>query len=164
MLIFWYFKEPFFLSRIINLYFELKDGYLAQLQKSHMKRPPIKTYTIKDYRNFKKDAPTNTNSNTGKLGFDYDNEYYKQKVWEILFNHYSFEDRIKKWLLSHYYLIIYIVVLSQNWPYFSKIRRKTRVREKKRAKYELFYYYNGWWKRRNKSITPNEWKLAIRYF
>jgi hypothetical protein len=73
-------SKSIFLSRIINLYFELKDGYLAQLQKSHMKRPPIKTYTIKDYRNFKKDAPTNTNSNTGKLGFDYDNEYYKQKV------------------------------------------------------------------------------------
>ncbi len=61
------------------IYFFWKDGYLAQLQKSHVK-PVIKTYTIKDYRNFKKDAiPASTHS-TGKLGFDYESDHYKHKV------------------------------------------------------------------------------------
>ena len=56
-----------------------EDSYLAQLQKAHAK-PVIKTYSLKDYRNFVKDAmPIGTDSN-GKLGFDFDNEAYKQKV------------------------------------------------------------------------------------
>ena len=57
------------------------DGYLAQLQKAHQPKPVIKTYTLKDYRNFKKDALPITNNTTGKLGFDYDNDHYKQKVF-----------------------------------------------------------------------------------
>ena len=59
-----------------------EEGYLAQLQKSHQAKPVIKTYTLKDYRNFKKDTLTTTNTNTGKLGFDYENENYKQRVYE----------------------------------------------------------------------------------
>lgn len=50
------------------------------MQRSNMKKPLIKTYSIKDYRNFKKDAIPSTNSTTGKLGFDFDNEHYKHKV------------------------------------------------------------------------------------
>lgn len=43
-------------------------------------KPVIRTYTLKDYRNFKKDALPSTNTNTGKLGFDFESEDYKQKV------------------------------------------------------------------------------------
>lgn len=49
------------------------------MQKAQSK-PVIKTYTLKDYRNFKKDALPGTNTNTGKLGFDFESEQYKQKV------------------------------------------------------------------------------------
>jgi hypothetical protein len=56
-----------------------EEGYLAQLQKSH-NRPVIKTYTLKDYRNFKKDAIPGSSTNTGKLGPDFENEQYKLKV------------------------------------------------------------------------------------
>ena len=56
-----------------------EDGYLAQLQKAQ-NRPVIKTYTLKDYRNFKKDAIPNSSTNTGKLGHDFENENYKHKV------------------------------------------------------------------------------------
>jgi len=57
-----------------------EEGYLAQLQKSH-NRPVIKTYTLKDYRNFKKDAIPGSSTNTGKLGPDFENEQYKLKVF-----------------------------------------------------------------------------------
>jgi hypothetical protein len=50
------------------------------MQKAHLKKPVIKTYSIKDYRTFKKDALPTTNATTGKLGFDYDNDDYKKKV------------------------------------------------------------------------------------
>lgn len=56
-----------------------EDGYLAQLQKAQ-NRPVIKTYTLKDYRNFKKDAIPNSSTNTGKLGPDFESDIYKQKV------------------------------------------------------------------------------------
>lgn len=76
-----YYKKRIFLSKInYYLLYIILDGYLAQLQKSHIKKPQIKTYSIKDYRNFKKDAPPVTNVTTGKLGFDYDNENYKKRV------------------------------------------------------------------------------------
>ena len=57
-----------------------EGGYLAQLQKANQPKPVIKTYTLKDYKNFKKDTMANTNTNTGKLGFDFENERYKQTV------------------------------------------------------------------------------------
>ena len=53
--------------------------YLANLFKNHQK-PAIKAYTIKDYRNFQKDTGIATTKTTGKLGFDFDNEEYKDKV------------------------------------------------------------------------------------
>ncbi len=56
-----------------------EEGYLAQLQKAH-NRPVIKTYTLKDYRNFKKDAIPTSSTMTGKLGPDFENETYRQKV------------------------------------------------------------------------------------
>jgi hypothetical protein len=65
----------------------VEEGYLAQLQKSHQPKPVIKTYTLKDYKNFKKDTLTTTNTNTGKLGPDFENETYKQRVWEFLSYH-----------------------------------------------------------------------------
>ena len=52
---------------------------MAQLHKSNQKAP-IKTYTLKDYRNYKKDALLNLANHTGKLGFDYESDAYKQKV------------------------------------------------------------------------------------
>ena len=58
-----------------SVVFFLKEGYLARLQKAQNK-PVIKTYTLKDYRNFKKDV----NPNTGRLGFDFENETYKKTV------------------------------------------------------------------------------------
>jgi len=57
-----------------------EDGYLAQLQKASFPRPNFKTYSLKDYRTFKKDAIPNTNKTTGKLGFDYESDSYRQKV------------------------------------------------------------------------------------
>jgi hypothetical protein len=48
------------------------------LQKQ-VRAQPKKQYTLKDYRNFMKDTLV-TNKTTGKLGFDYDNEDYKDKV------------------------------------------------------------------------------------
>jgi hypothetical protein len=55
-------------------------GYLAAMAKSKFKQPTIKPYTLKDYRRFKKDALLDTNTSTGKLGFDYENQNYRQKV------------------------------------------------------------------------------------
>jgi hypothetical protein len=55
-------------------------GYLQAMERNKYKEPTIKPYTLKDYRRFKKDALIDTNTSTGKLGFDYDNENYKQKV------------------------------------------------------------------------------------
>ena len=52
---------------------------MANLFKNHQK-PAIKAYTIKDYRNFQKDTGIATTKTTGKLGFDFDNEEYKDKV------------------------------------------------------------------------------------
>jgi hypothetical protein len=49
------------------------------LQKEKNK-PVIKTYTLKDYRNFKKDINPTTATNTGRLGFDFENENYKKTV------------------------------------------------------------------------------------
>ena len=75
--------EKLYFSRFV---FDIKknffsiDGYLAQLQKSQMTKPIIKTYTIKDYRTFKKDAMPASTSSTGKLGFDFESDHYKQKV------------------------------------------------------------------------------------
>lgn len=60
----------------------VQEGYLAQLHKTTQK-PSFKTYTLKDYRNYKKDALLNVANHTGKLGFDYESDAYKQKV--ILF-------------------------------------------------------------------------------
>ena len=60
-----------------------EEGYLAQLQKAQ-NRPVIKTYTLKDYRNFKKDAIPNSSTMTGKLGPDFENETYRQKVYSCL--------------------------------------------------------------------------------
>ena len=68
-----------FKCQIYQKYLYLLDGYLAKLQKSHVK-PVIKTYTIKDYRNFKKDAMPISTSSTGKLGFDFESDHYKHKV------------------------------------------------------------------------------------
>ena len=51
---------------------------MVQLQKAQNK-PVIKTYTLKDYRNFKKDMLL-SNNNTGKLGPDFESEAYRQKV------------------------------------------------------------------------------------
>lgn len=52
---------------------------MARLQKEKNK-PVIKTYTLKDYRNFKKDVVATSATNTGKLGFDYENDNYKKTV------------------------------------------------------------------------------------
>lgn len=52
---------------------------MAQLHKTTQK-PSFKSYTLKDYRNYKKDALLNVANHTGKLGFDYESDAYKQKV------------------------------------------------------------------------------------
>jgi hypothetical protein len=43
-------------------------------------KTPVKTYTLKDYRNFQKDTGISSTKSTGKLGFDYESEDYKDKV------------------------------------------------------------------------------------
>jgi hypothetical protein len=43
-------------------------------------KPNIKTYTLKDYRQFKKDSGIPSTTSTGKLGFDFDSLNYKEKV------------------------------------------------------------------------------------
>lgn len=51
-------------------------------------RPQVRAYTIKDYRNFKKDTGVASTKSTGKLGFDFDSEDYKEKVriiFEIIY-------------------------------------------------------------------------------
>jgi hypothetical protein len=55
-----------------------KDGYAAQLIKSQAK-PTIKPHTVKDFRQYKRNNRL-THGTTGKLGFDFDNESYKEKV------------------------------------------------------------------------------------
>jgi len=55
------------------------DGYLANMYKSNAK-PTFKQYTMSDYRNFKKDTGITSTKSTGKLGFDFDNELYKEKL------------------------------------------------------------------------------------
>lgn len=56
----------------------VKDGYAAQLMKSQTK-PSVKPHTLKDFRQYKRDNRL-THGTTGKLGFDFDNEFYKEKV------------------------------------------------------------------------------------
>jgi hypothetical protein len=57
----------------------LIEGYLATMYKNNQK-PNIKTYTLKDYRQFKKDSGIPSTTSTGKLGFDFDSLNYKEKV------------------------------------------------------------------------------------
>ncbi len=57
-----------------------KDGYLARYQQKFQPKPEIKKYNIQDYRNLKKEIELSQKKDTGKLGFDFDNEAYRQKV------------------------------------------------------------------------------------
>lgn len=50
------------------------------MEKAKNKKSTVKPYTLKDYRNFKKDALLDSNTSTGKLGFDYDDPNYRKKV------------------------------------------------------------------------------------
>lgn len=65
----------------------LKDGYLARFQQKLQEKPSVKKYTIKDYRNLKKEIEFKDAKDTGKLGFDAQNENYRKKVSRLrLFN------------------------------------------------------------------------------
>jgi len=53
---------------------------LARFQEKLENKPGVKKYTLKDYRNLKKDIEIKAAKDTGKLGFDPLNENYQQKV------------------------------------------------------------------------------------
>jgi hypothetical protein len=53
---------------------------LARFQEKLENKPAVKKYTIKDYRNLKKEIEIKAAKDTGKLGFDTQNENYQQKV------------------------------------------------------------------------------------
>jgi hypothetical protein len=53
---------------------------LARFQEKLENKPAVKKYTIKDYRNLKKEIEIKAAKDTGKLGFDPQNENYQQKV------------------------------------------------------------------------------------
>jgi hypothetical protein len=63
------------------------------MEKAKNKQPSVKPYTLKDYRQFKKDAMQDTHSSTGKLGFDYASDDYKKKVGTFLFS--NIKNKIK---------------------------------------------------------------------
>ncbi|CAF0932929.1 unnamed protein product [Brachionus calyciflorus] len=78
---------------------KVEEGYLAQLHKQNQKAP-LKTYSLKDYRNYKKDTLLNVANHTGKLGFDFENDAYKQKLESHLKkNDYAERVKIRNQLL-----------------------------------------------------------------
>ena len=71
------------MSKFINLTKtdDNKSGYLARFQEKLENKPGVKKYTINDYRNLKKEIEKKASKDTGKLGFDAQNEHYQQKVY-----------------------------------------------------------------------------------
>ncbi len=85
-----------------------------------MTKPIIKTYTIKDYRTFKKDAIPASTSSTGKLGFDFESDHYKQKV--------HFFSIIKKILsFSNLNSFYQIEVAQKKGDYAERVKARNRI-------------------------------------
>ena len=57
---------------------------MARFQQKLQEKPGVKKYTIKDYRNLKKEIEIKEATDTGKLGFDAQNENYRRKVSIIM--------------------------------------------------------------------------------
>lgn len=104
---------------ILFLFF-IKDGYLARFQQKLQEKPGVKKYTIKDYRNLKKEIEIKEATDTGKLGFDAQNENYRRKA-EITAKKNEYAEKVK----ARNRLLINERNRKENSPQFNTLRPRT---------------------------------------